>query len=148
MAKHKYYKYNTVTGEVVEEYLESAEDTLILMQNPLIDKSIDMLQETSVDIIATSWDTDYRLSEVEWALEDNGILSTMLFNINTKNIKGGNTMALTKFEQAQIMILGGAYNRVTLTRQLDRYLEKKVITQVEYDELISLMDAKELVTGE
>ena len=57
-------------------------------------------------------------------------------------------MALTKFEQAQIMILGGAYNRVTLTRQLDRYLEKKVITQVEYDELISLMDAKELVTGE
>ena len=148
MAKHKYYKYNTVTDEVVEEYLESAEDTLILMQNPLMDKIIDTLQETSVDIIATSWDTDYRLSEVEWALEDNGILSPMLFNINTKNIKGGNTMALTKFEQAKIMILGGAYNRVTLTRQLDRYLEKKVITQSEYDELIALMDAKELVTGE
>lgn len=113
-----------------------------------MDRSINTLQETSVDIIATSWDTDYRLSEVEWALEDNGILSPMLFNINTKNIKGGNTMALTKFEQAQIMILGGAYNRVTLTRQLDRYLEKKVITQLEYDELIALMDAKELVTGE
>lgn len=113
-----------------------------------MDKSIDTLQETSVDIIATSWDTDYRLSEVEWALEDNGILSPMLFNINTKNIKGGNTMTLTKFEQAQIMILGGAYNRVTLTKQLDRYLEKKVITQSEYDELIALMDAKELVTGE
>lgn len=38
MAKHKYYKYNTVTGEVVEEYLESDEDTLILMQNPLMEE--------------------------------------------------------------------------------------------------------------
>lgn len=38
MAKHKYYKYNTVTGEVVEEYLESAEDTLILIQNPLMEE--------------------------------------------------------------------------------------------------------------
>lgn len=115
---------------------------------PTMEKNIEDLESTSVDIIATSWDTDYRLSEVEWALEDNGILSLMLFNINTKNIKGGNTMALTKFEQAQIMILGGAYNRLTLTKQLDRYLEKKVITQIEHDELIALMDAKELVTGE
>lgn len=113
-----------------------------------MESDITTLQDTSVDIIATGWDTDYRLSEVEWALEDNGLLSPMLFNINTKNIKGGNTMALTKFEQAKIMILGGAYNRVTLTRQLDRYLEKKVITQSEYDELIALMEAKELVTGE
>lgn len=38
MAKHKYYKYNTVTGEVVEGYLESDEDTLILMQNPLMEE--------------------------------------------------------------------------------------------------------------
>lgn len=38
MAKHKYYKYNTVTGEVVEEYLESDEETLILMQNPLMEE--------------------------------------------------------------------------------------------------------------
>lgn len=114
----------------------------------VMESDITTLQDTSVDIIATGWDTDYRLSEVEWTLEDNGLLSPMLFNINTKNIKGGNTMALTKFEQAKIMILGGAYNRVTLTRQLDRYLEKRVITQSEYDELIALMEARELVTGE
>ena len=113
-----------------------------------MEDDITTLQDTSVDIIATSWDTDYRLSEVEWALEDSGILAPMLVNINTKNIKGGNTMALTKFEQAKIMIIGGAYNRATLTKQLSRYLEKGVITQSEYDELIALMDAKELVTGE
>ena len=57
-------------------------------------------------------------------------------------------MTLSRYEQAKIMILGGAYDKETLTRQLTRYLEKKLITQSEYDELISLMEAKELVTGE
>ena len=57
-------------------------------------------------------------------------------------------MALTRYEQAKIMILGGACDKETLTRQLTRYVEKKIITQQEYDELISLMEAKELVTGE
>lgn len=38
MAKQKYYKYNTLTGEVVEEYLEIDEDTLILMQNPIMEE--------------------------------------------------------------------------------------------------------------
>ena len=57
-------------------------------------------------------------------------------------------MALSRFEQAKIMILGGVYNKETLTRQLDTYLKRGYLTQVEYDELISLMEAKELVTGE
>ena len=37
MAKQKYYKYNLITREVIEEYLETDEDTLILLQNPLIE---------------------------------------------------------------------------------------------------------------
>lgn len=56
-------------------------------------------------------------------------------------------MALSRFEQAKIIIIGDAYEKETLTRQLTRYLEKKVISQDEYDELIALMEAKELVTG-
>ena len=37
MAKQKYYKYNLITHEVIEEYLETDEDTLILLQNPLME---------------------------------------------------------------------------------------------------------------
>lgn len=38
MGKQKYYKYNISTKEVIEEYLETDEDTLILMQNPLMEE--------------------------------------------------------------------------------------------------------------
>lgn len=38
MGKQKYYKYNLITREVIEEYFETDEDTLILMQNPLIEE--------------------------------------------------------------------------------------------------------------
>lgn len=38
MAKQKYYKYNLITKDVVEEYLETDEDTLILLQNPLMEE--------------------------------------------------------------------------------------------------------------
>ena len=108
---------------------------------------INSLQDTSVDIITSSWDTDYRLSEVEWILEDNGLLSPMMFNLETKSTRGGTSMAFTKFEQAKIMILAGAYDREVLTKQLQRYLEKGVITKTEYEDLIALMDANELVAG-
>ena len=46
------------------------------------------------------------------------------------------------------MILGGAYVRETLERQLTTYLRRGYLTQTEYDELIALMDARELVTEE
>lgn len=108
---------------------------------------INSLQDTSVDIITSSWDTDYRLSEVEWVLEDNGLLSPMMFNLEAKSTRGGTSMAFTKFEQAKIMILAGAYDREVLTKQLQRYLEKGVITKTEYEDLIALMDANELVAG-
>ncbi len=38
MGKQKYYKYNINTKEVIEEYLETDEDTLILLQNPLMEE--------------------------------------------------------------------------------------------------------------
>ncbi|MEG2246295.1 MAG: hypothetical protein RSC84_02500 [Peptostreptococcaceae bacterium] len=109
-----------------------------------MNSNIEGLQEHNVDMVATSWDMDYRLLEMEWALED---ITGVVFNLN--NIKiGGTNMAISRFEQAKIMIIGGAYNKATLTKQLSRYLEKKILTQTEYDELIALMEAKELVVGE
>ena len=57
-------------------------------------------------------------------------------------------MALSRYEQAKIMILAGAYVRETLERQLTTYLRRGRLNQSEYDELIALMDARELVTEE
>lgn len=111
-----------------------------------IENDISTIEEQNVDIVATSFDMDYRLLEVEWTLEEiTGTTGFNLFNILTKGVSN---MALSRYEMAKIMILGGAYEKETLTRQLTRYLEKKIITQQEYDELISLMEAKDLVVGE
>lgn len=112
-----------------------------------LESDISTIEELNVDMVATSFDMDYRLLEVEWALEDAGITGISLTNILNTN-KGVKSMALSRYEQAKIMIIGGAYDKEVLTKQLTRYLEKKIITQQEYDELIALMEAKELVTGE
>ena len=109
-------------------------------------KDIDKLQDSNVDLIGANFEIDFRLSEVEWTLEDAGLATPVTA---LKNIKlGGNTMALTRFEQAKILILAGEYDKERMTYQLTRYLERGYIKQNEYDELIALMEAKELVTGE
>ncbi|MBQ8993468.1 MAG: hypothetical protein IJ085_05020, partial [Turicibacter sp.] len=52
---------------------------------------------------------------------------------------------MSRFLQAKTLILGGPYERSKMEYQLKRYLEAGQLTQEEYDELISLMDARELV---
>ena len=116
---------------------------------PTIEERIVSLESNSLDIVATTWDMDYRVCEIEWALEDFGILvATQVAQTFNLKSKGVGTMALSRYEQAKIMILGGAYVRETLERQLTTYLRRGYLTQTEYDELIALMDARELVTEE
>ena len=116
---------------------------------PTVEERVASLESNSLDIIATTWDMDYRVCEIEWALEDSGILVVpqvaQTFNLKSKGV---GTMALSRYQQAKIMILGGAYVRETLERQLTTYLRREYLTQTEYDELIALMDARELVTEE
>ena len=116
---------------------------------PTLEERVISLESNSLDIVATTWDMDYRVCEIEWALEDSGILVVaqvaQAFNLKSKGV---GTMALSRYEQAKIMILGGAYVRETLERQLTTYLRRGYLTQTEYDELIALMDARELVTEE
>lgn len=113
---------------------------------PTLEERVISLESNSLDIVATTWDMDYRVCEIEWALEDSGILvvaqAAQAFNLKNKGV---GTMALSRYEQAKIMILGGAYVRETLERQLTTYLRRGYLTQTEYDELIALMDAQELV---
>ena len=110
-----------------------------------LESDISTIEEQNVDIIATSWDTDYRVCEIEWVLED-AVLTTpiSLYNIKT----GGNTMALSRFEQAKIIILGDAYYRPTFQKQLETYLKRNYLTQEEFDTLVSMMDAREAIKGE
>ena len=116
---------------------------------PTLEERVISLESNSLDIVATTWDMDYRVCEIEWALEDSGILAVaqvaQAFNLKSKGV---GTMALSRYEQAKIMILGGAYVRETLERQLTTYLKRGYLTKEEYDELIALMDAHELVTEE
>ena len=116
---------------------------------PTLEERVVSLESNSLDIVATTWDMDYRVCEIEWALEDSGILvvaqAAQAFNLKNKGV---GTMALSRYEQAKIMILGGAYVRETLERQLTTYLKRGYLTKEEYDELIALMDAHELVTEE
>ena len=115
--------------------------------NQTLEDRVASLEVNSIDIVATTWDMDYRVCEIEWTLEDSGILITsQTFNLKSKGAVG--TMALSRYEQAKIMILGGAYVRETLERQLTTYLKRGYLTKEEYDELIALMDAHELVTEE
>ena len=105
---------------------------------------ITTLQDTSVDIIATAWDTDFRVCEIEWTLEE----LTGAQQINLLSERGINTMALSRFEQAKIIILGDAYYRPTFEKQLATYLKRDYLTQEEYDILIAMMDARETIEGE
>ena len=139
----KFIVYDVKTGETrVEEIeVEDVIEELEPIQLPTIEERLLKLENADIDIIATNWDMDFRICEIEWLLEDN----IMSVSIDTFNLKGGNSMSLSRYEQAKIMILGGLYNDTTLRRQLKTYLDRKYLTQEEYDELISLMDARELV---
>lgn len=119
------------------------EENLKLKEN-MIETSKSLI-EVDTNIIATNWDIDYRVCEIEWALEDMGGSSPVNFKLLKKGV--GN-MALSRYEQAKIMILGGAYEKETLTRQLDAYLKRKYVSQEEYDELIALMEARDMVTNQ
>lgn len=137
--------YDAKTGETRIEEIEVPDivEELEPIQPPTIEERLLKLENADIDIIATNWDMDFRICEIEWLLEDN----IMSVSIDKFNLKGGNSMALSRFEQAKIIILGGEYDKVTLTKQLTRYLERGYLTKTEYDELISMMEAKELVSG-
>ena len=50
-------------------------------------------------------------------------------------------MARTPYEMAKSLIELGKYEYEDMKRKLDSYLDKKRMTQAEYDELIAMMEA-------
>lgn len=143
--------FNEETQTLVVLDFEDNEDVIVInygvsSKGKTLNNRVSSLEDNSVNLIATTWNMDYRVCEIEWALEDSGILvATQAINLRTG---GERTVALSRYEQAKIMILGGAYVRETLERQLGNYLKRGYLIEEEYDELIALMDARELVTEE
>lgn len=147
MSKGSQIIVSALTNNITEMEIELNDDfeAPVIPQEPTIEERVLSLESSSLEVIATTFDIDFRLCEVEWALED--AVGVQAVNL-AKSFKGSNVMALNRYEQAKIMILGGAYVRETLERQLTTYLRRGYLTQTEYDELIALMDARELVTEE
>lgn len=143
---------NVIINYVVNE-IETSKEPTLEEKVQVLENENEELKQMDNELVATSWDMDFRMCEIEWTLEDLGIgqeISTMSLENNIiKNTKGSvSNMALTRFEQAKIMIIGGVYNKETLTKQLTTYLNRGYLTQEEYDELIALMEAKDLVVEE
>lgn len=112
-------------------------------------EDVDNLKAENIDMLATTFDLDFRVFELECLIDDSvyqmSTIESCKLNINTKEMRGNKTMALSQYEMAKKLILLGEYNREDMEYKLNRYLNRKVITQTEYDELIALMDASELL---
>ena len=140
--------FNKETQTLVVSDFEEVEDSVIVNytiveKEQTLSNRVASLEVNSVNLVATTWDMDYRVCEIEWALEDSGILTaTQVAQVFGLKSKGVGAMALSRYEQAKIMILGVAYVRETLERQLGNYLKRGYLTIEEYNELISLMDAQ------
>lgn len=93
------------------------------------------LHDQDVELTNSDLDLDFRIFELEMSIG-------APINLNMKGMK---SMARSPFEMMRILILNNNYDREDIEYKASRYLQGKRITQAEYDEIISLMDANELV---
>ena len=91
-------------------------------------------EENDNELLAQSFELDFRLMEVECALD---LPMAATFRL------GGKAMAMTPYEMAKKLILADNYDRADMEHKLDVYVSKKRMTEAERQELIQLMDEKE-----
>ena len=104
------------------------------------------LTDSDLELVKQNVDMDFRLMEVEFALDiPQAILSS---NIKFKNKKGEvKSMARTPYEMMKIVILSGDYDREDYIHKVGKYYERRRMTKEEHDELMSLMTADEVIGG-
>ena len=91
-----------------------------------------IMAEASLDILAQTWETDYRLSEVEWMLQSKNILLTSL--------RSSSMLVMSRYLQAKRLIENNMHNKDTMEIQIDRYYEKKELSKEEYLELKEILN--------
>lgn len=108
-------------------------------ENKELKEEVDMktlkLHGQDVELTNSDLDLDFRIFELEMSV---GVPMNL-------NMKGMRNMARSPFEMMKILVLNNNYDREDIEYKASRYLQGKRMTQVEYDEIISLMDANELV---
>ncbi|EOU2100288.1 DUF1707 domain-containing protein [Clostridium perfringens] len=82
--------------------------------------------------------------EVEFALDIPQ--STLSSNINFKKKGEVKSMARTPYAMMKIVILSGDYDREDYIHKVGKYYERGRMTKEEYDELMSLMTADEVIS--
>lgn len=104
-----------------------------------------VLTNSDLELVKQNVDVDFRLMEVEFALDiPQAILSS---DIKFKNKKGEvKSMARTPYEMMKIVILSGDYDREDYMYKVGKYYERRRMTKEEHDELISLMTADEVIS--
>lgn len=119
------------------------EENLSLRQD--LESTTLTLTDSDLALVKQNVDMDFRLMEVEFALDiPQAILSS---DINFKNKKGEvKTMARTPYEMMKIVILSGDYDREDYMHKVGKYYERGRMTKEEHDELISLMTADEVIS--
>lgn len=103
------------------------------------------LTDSDLELVKQNVDMDFRLMEVEFALDiSQAILSS---NINFKNKKGEvKSMARSPYEMMKIVILSGDYDKEDYMYKVGKYYERGRMTKEEHDELMSLMTADEVIS--
>lgn len=103
-----------------------------------------VLTDSDLELVKQNVDMDFRLMEVEFALDiPQAILSSNIF----KNKKGEvKSMARTPYEMMKIVILSGDYDKEDYMYKVGKYYERGRMTKEEHDELISLMTADEVIS--
>lgn len=119
------------------------EENLSLRQD--LESTTLMLTDSDLALVKQNVDMDFRLMEVEFALDiPQAILSS---NINFKNKKGEvKSMARSPYEMMKIVILSGDYDREDYMHKVGKYHERGRMTKEEQDELMSLMTADEVIS--
>lgn len=102
------------------------------------------LTDSDLELVKQNVDMDFRLMEVEFALDIPQ--STLSSNINFKKKGEVKSMARTPYEMMKIVILSGDYDREDYIHKVGKYYERGRMTKEEHDELMSLMTADEVIS--
>lgn len=102
------------------------------------------LTDSDLELVKQNVDMDFRLMEVEFALDIPQ--STLSSNINFKKKGEVKSMARTPYAMMKIVILSGDYDREDYIHKVGKYYERGRMTKEEHDELMSLMTADEVLS--
>ncbi|HBI7049147.1 TPA: hypothetical protein K8M72_000577, partial [Clostridium perfringens] len=101
------------------------------------------LTDSDLELVKQNVDIDFRLMEVEFALDIPQ--ATLSSNINFKKKGEVKSMARSPYEMIKIVILSGDYDKEDYMYKVRVYYDRGRMTKEEHDELVSLMTADEVI---